>query len=59
MTPINTSPTHDHRCNPDEDCEQGRCYNCGCWANDLAQGDYECPNCGDAWNIYEPPPEIP
>jgi hypothetical protein len=82
MTGINTAPTHDHRCNPDEDWidspdwawpepafpdveredwEQGRCYNCGCWArSDPARlGEYKCENCGDIWDTNEPIPEIP
>jgi len=44
-----------------EDWENGRCYNCGYWARADPDhpGEFECENCGDTWNIYEPPPEIP
>jgi hypothetical protein len=44
-----------------EDWLRGKCYNCGCWAleNPWCSGEFECPCCGDTWNIYEPPPDIP
>lgn len=29
------------------------CLNCGCYGFCLGDGDYECRNCGNEWNIYE------
>lgn len=36
-----------------------RCYNCGCYGDDLGDGEFECPNCGNTWNIYVEPPQVP
>lgn len=27
------------------------CLNCGCYGNAGRSGEYECPNCGDVWDI--------
>jgi transposase len=35
------------------------CMNCGCPGRLVKDGEYECPNCGDIWDIYEPPPDVP
>lgn len=35
------------------------CYNCGCPGRFMQGGEYKCPNCGNIWDIYEPPPEVP
>lgn len=42
-----------------DDWRMGRCFNCGCWGTEIADGEYECGNCGDMWSIYEPPPDVP
>lgn len=42
-----------------EDWKRGKCYNCGSWGIEIADGEYECPECGDIWNVYEPNPDIP
>ena len=44
-----------------EDWKRGRCYNCGTWAleNPWHEGEYECPVCGDIWNVYESAPQVP
>lgn len=42
----------------EDEWKRGRCFNCGAWARQVANGEFEC-ECGDIWNIYEPPPEIP
>lgn len=42
-----------------DDWRMGRCFNCGCWGIEIADGEYECGNCGDIWSIYEEPPDIP
>lgn len=42
----------------EDEWKRGRCFNCGAWARQIADGEFEC-ECGDIWNIYEPPPEIP
>jgi len=36
-----------------------RCYNCGCYGRDMGDGEYECENCGNTWNIYTGPPDVP
>jgi hypothetical protein len=41
-----------------DEWKRGRCFNCGAWARQVTDGEFEC-ECGDIWNIYEPPPEIP
>lgn len=38
---------------------EDQCYNCGAYGRELGNGEYCCPICGDTWNIYEPPPDIP
>ena len=42
----------------EDEWKRGRCFNCGAWARQVADGEFEC-ECGDIWNIYEPPPGIP
>ena len=42
----------------EDEWKRGRCFNCGAWARQIADGEFEC-ECGDIWNIYEPQPEIP
>ena len=41
-----------------DEWKRGRCLNCGAWAVQIAEGEYECCECGDIWNIYEMP-EVP
>ena len=33
--------------------EPMRCLNCDCYGFRLGDGEYECRNCGNIWNIYE------
>jgi len=35
------------------------CINCGCPGRNVQGGEYECPECGNIWDIYEPAPEVP
>jgi hypothetical protein len=42
----------------EDEWRRGRCFNCGAWATEIAPGEFEC-ECGDIWNIYEEPPDIP
>ena len=35
-----------------DEWKRGRCFNCGAWARQVAEGEFEC-ECGDIWNIYE------
>jgi len=35
------------------------CMNCGCPGRNVQGGEYECPECGNIWDIYEPAPEVP
>ena len=42
--------------------EHDKCYNCGYYAKEVGlegSGEYWCPFCGDGWNIYDEPPEVP
>lgn len=42
----------------EDEWKRGRCFNCGAWARQVADGEFEC-ECGDIWNIYEPSPDVP
>jgi len=35
------------------------CFNCGCPGRNIEGGEYECPECGNIWDIYTPAPEVP
>ena len=36
------------------------CLDCGCYGKQgWNDGEYRCPNCGNEWDVHEPPPDIP